>query len=329
MVNYYWRMVVTSGCFIAFAVCGLLFSVLLFPVLRLISGERRRAPVRWLIHKFFSLILTVLRSTGCMRLEIAGVERLRNAGAVLVLANHPTYIDVVVLLSLLPTANCVVKSDHWDNPVFGGILRAAGWIRGSRADQLALDCSQALDSGDPLIIFPEGTRSDPGAPMKFLRGAAYIAVKSGKPIVPVLLQCDPGPAAAVPLPGSGSQHVARRHAHRYAPGVAGHRRTPPDQRPGVLFQRGAGRPVSDLKLEIKRLIIEVLALEDIAPEDIADDAPLFGDGLGLDSIDALELGIALRKRYQLKLEANDAGMKEHFRSVSSLCLLVERQRGAA
>jgi len=87
--------------------------------------------------------------------------------------------------------------------------------------------------------------------------------------------------------------------------------------------------VSDLKLEIKRLIIDVLALEDIKPEDIADDAPLFGEGLGLDSIDALELGIALRKRYQLKLEANDAGMKEYFRSVSSLCLLVERQRGAA
>jgi acyl carrier protein len=85
--------------------------------------------------------------------------------------------------------------------------------------------------------------------------------------------------------------------------------------------------MNDLKLEIKRLIIEALALEDIRPEDIADDAPLFGDGLGLDSIDALELGIALRKRYHLKLEANDAGMKQHFRSVSSLCLLVERSRG--
>jgi acyl carrier protein len=85
--------------------------------------------------------------------------------------------------------------------------------------------------------------------------------------------------------------------------------------------------MSDLKLEIKRLIIDALALEDVQPEDIADDAPLFGEGLGLDSIDALELGIALRKRYQLKLEANDAGMKEYFRSVSSLCLLVERTRG--
>ena len=87
--------------------------------------------------------------------------------------------------------------------------------------------------------------------------------------------------------------------------------------------------MSDLKLEIKRLIIDALALEDITPADIEDDAPLFGEGLGLDSIDALELGIALRKRYQLKLEANDAGMKEYFRSVSSLCLLVERSRGSA
>lgn len=78
-----------------------------------------------------------------------------------------------------------------------------------------------------------------------------------------------------------------------------------------------------LKLEIKHLIIQALDLEDTTPDDIADDATLFGDdGLGLDSIDALELGIALRKKYQLQLEANDAGNREHFRSVSKLAALV-------
>ena len=83
-------------------------------------------------------------------------------------------------------------------------------------------------------------------------------------------------------------------------------------------------PRQFLKLEIKRLIIEALDLEDTAPEDIDDDAPLFGDeGLGLDSIDALELGIALRKKYQIQLEANDAGNREHFRSVSNLAKLVQ------
>jgi acyl carrier protein len=87
--------------------------------------------------------------------------------------------------------------------------------------------------------------------------------------------------------------------------------------------------MSDLKLEIKRLIVEVLSLEDIRPEDIEDDAPLFNEGLGLDSIDALELGVALRKRYQIRLEANDAGVREYFRTVTSLCRLVERYKGAA
>jgi acyl carrier protein len=87
--------------------------------------------------------------------------------------------------------------------------------------------------------------------------------------------------------------------------------------------------MGDLRLEIKRMIVEVLALEDIKPEDIGDDAPLFNEGLGLDSIDALELGVALRKRYRIKLEANDASVRDYFRSVASLCQLVERQRGTA
>lgn len=79
-----------------------------------------------------------------------------------------------------------------------------------------------------------------------------------------------------------------------------------------------------LKLDIKRLIIDALELEDTSPEDIKDNAPLFGDeGLGLDSIDALELGIALRKKYKLKLEDNDAGNREHFRSVDSLAAFVQ------
>ncbi|HWA36716.1 MAG TPA: phosphopantetheine-binding protein [Burkholderiales bacterium] len=85
-------------------------------------------------------------------------------------------------------------------------------------------------------------------------------------------------------------------------------------------------PKPDLRLEIKRLIVEVLALEDIRPEDIEDDAPLFNEGLGLDSIDALELGVALRKRYQIRLEPNDVGVREYFRSVATLSLLVQRQR---
>lgn len=81
-----------------------------------------------------------------------------------------------------------------------------------------------------------------------------------------------------------------------------------------------------LRLEIKTLIINALDLEDITPEDIKDDAPLFeSDGLGLDSIDALEIGVALRKKYKLQIESNSLGNREKFRSVNTLAQYVKSQ----
>lgn len=74
--------------------------------------------------------------------------------------------------------------------------------------------------------------------------------------------------------------------------------------------------------QIKQLIIETLALEDITPEDIDPAAPLFNEGLGLDSIDALELGIALQKRYGVTLSADSQESRRHFASVDALAALV-------
>ncbi|MGH8372904.1 MAG: phosphopantetheine-binding protein [Gammaproteobacteria bacterium] len=78
--------------------------------------------------------------------------------------------------------------------------------------------------------------------------------------------------------------------------------------------------------ELKQLIIDSLDLEDITPADIDAQAPLFGDGLGLDSIDALELGVAIQKKYQIKLDANSADTREHFHSVQNLAKFVQSQQ---
>jgi acyl carrier protein len=93
----------------------------------------------------------------------------------------------------------------------------------------------------------------------------------------------------------------------------------------------SGWPTMDsLKLEIKQLLIETLDLEDLTPNDIDDDAPLFGsDGIGLDSIDALEVGILLRKHYQLTIAANDEQAHAYFRSINTLAELISSQRATA
>ncbi len=77
-----------------------------------------------------------------------------------------------------------------------------------------------------------------------------------------------------------------------------------------------------LEQEIKTLIVDALMLDDVAPESIDSDAPLFGSGLGLDSIDALELAMALDKKYGIRLRADDEGNKQIFSSVRALATFV-------
>ena len=84
--------------------------------------------------------------------------------------------------------------------------------------------------------------------------------------------------------------------------------------------------MEELELEIKKLIIDCLNLEDYQPDDIESEAPLFGDGLGLDSIDALELGVALQKKYGLTLSSVTKTEGKHFYSVASLVKFVEDSR---
>ncbi|KXB32313.1 acyl carrier protein [Dechloromonas denitrificans] len=82
--------------------------------------------------------------------------------------------------------------------------------------------------------------------------------------------------------------------------------------------------MENLHQELKLFIIETMNLEDITPSDIGNDSLLFAeDGLGLDSIDALELVLALKKKYGIVLEANDEQARQHLRSVATLAALIE------
>lgn len=80
--------------------------------------------------------------------------------------------------------------------------------------------------------------------------------------------------------------------------------------------------MDDLNLRIKEVLIRALDLEEIIPEDIVDDAPLFGDGLGLDSIDALELGIAIKENFNVSFATVNDETRKHFASVNALAAYI-------
>ncbi|WP_305418439.1 phosphopantetheine-binding protein [Photobacterium leiognathi] len=84
--------------------------------------------------------------------------------------------------------------------------------------------------------------------------------------------------------------------------------------------------MEQLHNELKALIIESLNLEDITVDDIETDAPLFNDGLGLDSIDALELGLAIKKKYNIVIDADDTNTREHFASVANLASYISNNK---
>jgi len=86
--------------------------------------------------------------------------------------------------------------------------------------------------------------------------------------------------------------------------------------------------MDELEAELKRMIVEVLELEDLTPDAIASDEPLFVEGLGLDSIDALQLGVALRKRYGIRIESVTDSVRAHFANVRSLARFIRIQQGA-
>ena len=86
--------------------------------------------------------------------------------------------------------------------------------------------------------------------------------------------------------------------------------------------------MSDLHLEVKNLIIDALGLEDMTADDIDSTAPLFGDGLGLDSVDALELGLAIQKHFGIKIDADSRDVRQHFASIDSLADFIRsKQQG--
>lgn len=191
-LNHAWRVIGTGLSFLAFGVGGLFLRLCVIPPLQWTVRDplRRKQRIRRLVQRSFAAHVELMRRLGVLTYEIRGRERLQRNG-LLILANHPTLIDVVFLISLLPNADCVVKSAVARNPFMRGPVRAAGYVSNEDGAGLVDDCIAAVRAGGNLVIFPEGTRTTPGQPLRLQRGAANIAVRGRLNITPVRLTCSP------------------------------------------------------------------------------------------------------------------------------------------
>ena len=190
-LDYLWRQ---GGTGLAFAVIffgGGVLAATVLPLLAMIPGDQQKRS-RWVVGTTFRFYLGMLQFLGLIHLQIEGAEKLREPGGRLVIANHPSLLDVVMLMAVLPRQQCIVKHELWNHRFLGPLMRRAGYIRNDLdPEQLVDACQKSLALGDSLIIFPEGTRSQPGKSPQFRRGIANLATLTGAPIQLVVITCDP------------------------------------------------------------------------------------------------------------------------------------------
>jgi len=178
-------------CFILFGLVGLILSTTIFPLFYLLPlGEQRRKHwSRAVLNNVFPAYIRFMELCGLVKLNWQDCESLAGGGQ-LIVANHPSLLDVVYLMSVVRNANCLVKPSLFFNPFTAGPVRAAGYVRND-SETLLQDCAASLAAGDTLIVFPEGTRTDPAKPFRFLRGAANIALEAACDLRPVTIRCEP------------------------------------------------------------------------------------------------------------------------------------------
>ncbi len=161
-----------------------------WPLLRFSSRRHGEARVQRAVSAAMRTFVWLMKSLGLLTYEVRGLEKLRARGQ-FVVANHPTLIDVVFLIGLMPEVDCIVKQALWRNAFLRWPVSWAGYISNASGEGLVAACAAALTAGRSLIVFPEGTRSRPGAPLAFQRGAAQIALAARRSLRPVTITCDP------------------------------------------------------------------------------------------------------------------------------------------
>lgn len=145
---YYWRLFATAASFFVFGIGGLCLRLLVFPLLGCLPGsaEKHQRRARHTISKLFWFFIRLMQRAGVLTYSVEGAEKLGRPGQ-MIIANHPSLIDVVFLIGLMRQTNCVVKQSLFENPFMRGPVRDAGYISNDGSsdmlDAAADACAQA------------------------------------------------------------------------------------------------------------------------------------------------------------------------------------------
>ncbi|MDR2952364.1 MAG: 1-acyl-sn-glycerol-3-phosphate acyltransferase [Treponema sp.] len=184
---YAYRVFAKWLSFFVFGFISLLFAFIFAPPMRLLihPKEKFKKSARRLISFAMRLYVSFMHCLGIVNLEAGNKEKYRNLSSKIIVANHPSILDVVMLLSLIPNADCIVNAHLKGNIFITGVIRQLYIPNIFDYEDILQACVESLKQGNCMIIFPEGTRTPRSGKVIIRKGAARVAMASGCNIVPL------------------------------------------------------------------------------------------------------------------------------------------------
>ncbi len=175
-------------CYLFFGTGAVLLAVLVFPFFHLFVHDKTKFGIlaRSYVSHTFRGFINMMRATGVVRVKNDDAEKMKNLRGKVIVANHPSILDFVFIMSYVPTATCIVRGSLLRTPL-GGVIRQAYITNSTDFDVLCERCKELLDQGCNVIIFPEGTRTPRHGRNQYKKGAARIALKAGADVQPVFI----------------------------------------------------------------------------------------------------------------------------------------------
>ncbi len=190
-LEFYYRVMATGICYVTFGLIAILIWSVGFPILALLVAKPdRKQAAHSIAHYCFRFFVGWMRFLRVLSYEVVNEQQLNQSGC-LIIANHPSLIDVVFLISRVKNAACIVSKALLDNPFMISAIKHGGYVVNNNPELLVDDCVSVLDQQMSLIIFPQGTRTPLSNKFKFHRGSARIALQAKADIIPVFIECDP------------------------------------------------------------------------------------------------------------------------------------------
>ncbi len=199
MLERGWRLIAIMVNYLVYGLGSLLLWYLVYPsTVWWVPEAKREDYARALSRAAFRFFIRFTAFMGMWRYRIEGARRLDIPGRVIV-ANHPSFLDVVLLFALARNAVCIVKPGLARVPLVREPIRRCGHVVAEQSEEVLEKSIRVLRRGASLILFPQGTRTPAGVPIRFHRSAARIALEAGIPLVPVYFRYQPS------LLGKGEQ----------------------------------------------------------------------------------------------------------------------------